>query len=165
MLEIGKRKADAGNEVIVGLGVRADVMYGAPKPRAFRLGPALELRTVDFKSLEAAAGGGILIPLPGDCPIGLYGLIGAAARKGAPDGMVGIGTVTWGFRGYNYHSWYSYGLNLFFSGRKQIGDEYLVEFTGGVEIDMTFTTLIPLMAIKNYITGGDPFENVENTEE
>lgn len=158
-LEFGKRKADAGDQFIVGLGFKADLMFGAPKPRAFRIGPAVELRTVDFASLEAAAGGGILIPLPGDCPIGLYGMIGAAARKNAPDGMVGIGTVTWGFRGYNYHSWYGYALNLYGSGRKHIGDEDLVEWTGGVEVDITFTTLVPLMAIRNFITGGDPYEN------
>jgi hypothetical protein len=157
-LEFGKRKADVGDEFIVGVGVVADVMFGAPKRRSFRIGPALELRTVDFASLEAAVGGGILIPLPGDCPIGLYGLVGAAARKDAPDGAVGIGKVTWGYRGYNYHSWYGYGLNVYGAGRKHLGDGDLVEWTGGVEVDVQFTAIIPMMAIRNFFSGGDPYE-------
>jgi hypothetical protein len=159
-LELGKRKADAGDELIVGLGLVGDVMFGAPKPKAFRIGPTVELRTVDFASLEAAAGLGMLVPLPAEFAIGLYGLVGAAARKHAPDGMVGIGKVTLGFRGYPYKGgWYAYGLNAYGSGRKHIGDEDLVEWTGGVEVDMMFTALIPLLSIRNFVSGGDPYEN------
>lgn len=158
-LELGKRNADAGDEFIVGLGLVADVLFGAPKPKTFRIGPAIELRTVDFASLEAAAGAAISIPLPAEFAIGLYGLVGAAARKHAPDGMVGIGKVTMGFRGYPYKGgWYGYGLNLYGSGRKHIGDEELVEWTGGVEVDVMFTALIPLLSIKNFMSGDDPFE-------
>jgi hypothetical protein len=159
-LELGKRKADAGDELIVGLGLVGDVMFGAPKPKAFRVGPTVELRTVDFASLEAAGGLGMLVPLPAEFAIGLYGLVGAAARKRAPDGMVGIGKVTLGFRGYPYKGgWYAYGLNAYGSGRKHIGDEDLVEWTGGVEVDMTFTALIPLLSIRNFVSGGDPYES------
>jgi hypothetical protein len=160
-LEFGKRTADAGDEFIVGLGAKADVMFGRAKPKQFRIGPAMELRTVDFHSLEAAAGGGFLVPTGGETAFGLYGLLGAAARKSAPDGMVGIGTVTWGFRGYPYNHWYGYGLNLYASGRKHIGDENLVEWTGGVEVDIQFTVLVPLLGMYNLITGGDPYEDEE----
>jgi hypothetical protein len=41
--------------------------------------------------------------MPSDAAIGLTALLGSAIRKGdLPDGLVGIGTVTWGFRGYDY---------------------------------------------------------------
>ena len=135
-------------------------MFGAPKPRSFRIGPAVELRTMNLQTAEAAGGAGILIPMPGDAPIGLNGLIGYAHRKDyRPDGLVGIGTVTWGFRGYNYHSWYGYALNLFFSGRKHLGDDAKwVEFTGGIEVDIEFTAIIPMRGIITFIKGGDPHE-------
>jgi hypothetical protein len=158
-LEIGKRRAQAGDEVVVALGLRADVMFGPARAGAFRIGPAIELRTADFHTAEAAAGAGLLIPIFDSYPIGLYGLIGAATRKHAPDGAVGIGTATWGFRGYNYKGWYAYGLNLFVSGRKHLGEEPLNEITAGVEIDMQFTTIIPGAAIYNLFHGGDPHEN------
>ena len=157
-LELGQRNLDDGKrEFLIGGGVRGDAMFGAARPRAFRIGPAFELRTMAFETLEGAIGAGVLIPMPGDCPIGLTGLLGSAVRKGEkPDGLVGIGTVTWGFRGYNYNSWYGYGLNLFFSGRKHLGDEHLVELTGGLEVDVVFTTIIPGRAIAMFLKGGDP---------
>jgi hypothetical protein len=141
-------------------------MFGRAKPKQFRIGPAIELRTVNFRSLEAAVGPGMLIPLPGELAFGLYGLIGAAARHQAPDGMVGIGTVTFGFRGYPYKGgWYGYGLNFYGSGRKHIGDESLVEWSGGVEVDVLFTAIIPILAIRNFVTGGDPYEDAKAQEE
>lgn len=158
--ELGLRDRGTKNEVAWGAGFRGDAMFGAAKPKSFRIGPAFELRTMEFRSAEAALGAGILIPMPGDCPIGVSGAIGHAIRKGdRPDGLIGIGTATWGFRGYNYHSWYGYGLNLFFSGRKHLGDETLIEFTGGLEIDVAFTTIIPARGILTFIKGGDPYED------
>ena len=163
VLDIGVRKfeTDEGKEkqVIAGVGLRGDVMYGRPRPRSFRIGPAFELRTKSLDSMEAALGAGILIPLPGDLPIGLTGLVGPAVRKGdeLKDGLVGIGTVTWGVRTYNYDRWYGYAINLFFSGRKQLNEE-LIEYTGGIEVDIVFTTIIPAAAIWNFVKGGDPYE-------
>lgn len=158
-LEVGVRKFDGEREIIVATGVRGDAMFGWPRPKSFRIGPAFELRTANFATLEGSLGAGLLIPLPGDMPIGLTGLIGPVWRASArePEGWVGTGTVTWGYRGYNYRSWYGYGLNLFFSGRKQLGED-LVEFTGGIEVDFVFTTIIPITAIVNYVSHGDPYE-------
>jgi hypothetical protein len=164
VLDIGVRKFDdaAGEQqkqVIAGVGLRGDAMYGWPRPKSFRIGPAFELRTMSLDSLEAAAGAGILIPMPGDLPIGLTGLLGGVVRKGdeLKDGLVAIGTATWGVRSYNYQHWYGYALNLFFSGRKQLNDE-VIEFTGGIEVDIVFTTIIPGAAIWNFIKSGDPYE-------
>ncbi len=157
-LGIGQRKAEVQDEVVFETGWRGELMFGKPKPRSFRIGPGFELRTADFQTVEAAGGGGILIPMPGDFPFGLTGLIGYAARKRAPDAPVGIGTLTWGYRGYNYHHWYGFGLNLFVSARRDLSGPDLTEITGGIEIDVMFTTLIPLMFIRTWIMGGDPNE-------
>jgi hypothetical protein len=158
-LEFGKRFTDDGKEGIVGFLGRADAMFGAPKPRSFRIGPVLEGRTVDFYSIEAGAGMGILIPFPGDCPIGISGLLTGALRREAPDGLNAAGIVTWGYRGYNYHHWYGYALNAFGSFRRNITGPEVIEASGGIEIDILFTTIIPFMAIKDWMTGEDPHED------
>lgn len=159
-VDFGQRRFESDKDFIYGLGMRGDVMFGRARPRSFRVGPALELRTVKLKTAEAALGAGVLIPMPGDMPIGLYGLLGSATRKGdLPDGAVGIGTVTWGFRGYNYHSWYGYAINAFFSARKHLGDEDLLEMSGGIEVDFVFSALIPSRAMLNFIRRGDPYDN------
>ncbi|MDB4989491.1 MAG: hypothetical protein JWN04_4669 [Myxococcaceae bacterium] len=158
-LEFGKRTAASGDKFIVAVGLRADVTFGRAKPGQFRLGPAVEFRTANFHSLEAAAGGCVLVPTGGETTLGLYGLFGAATRIHAPDGPVAIGTVTWGYRSYAYNeNWYGYGLNLFGSYREHIGTEPLHEITGGLEVDMMFTTLIPIAAIANFFSSDDPYE-------
>jgi hypothetical protein len=162
-LDIGVRKYELSGErhkdVIAGIGARGDAMFGWPRPRSFRMGPAFELRTMSLDSLEAAAGLGMLVPITADWPLGLYGMIGPVVRKGDAlhDGFVGSGTVTWGIRSYNHQSWYGYAINLFFSGRKQLNQD-IVEFTGGVEVDLMFLTVIPALAIMNFIKSGDPYE-------
>jgi len=157
--EVGVQHFEDQKEVIIGFGLRGDAMFGWPRPRSFRVGPAFELRSMDLDTLEGALGAGVLIPITADLPLGLTGLIGPGLRRGdaISDGLVGIGTVTWGLRSYNHQSWYGYGLNLFFSGRKQLNED-LVEYTGGVEIDFVFTTIIPGAAILNFIRNGDPYE-------
>jgi hypothetical protein len=158
-LEVGKRDADSGDKIFAGLGLVADVTFGRAKPKAFRIGPAIELRSVNFGTLEAAAGPAVLIPLPGELYIGLYGLAGAAVRKKAPDGLTGIGKVTFGFRAYPYDAWYGYGLNVYGAGRKAINsDESLVEWSGGVEVDIEFTVITPLLFMRNVFTAHDPYE-------
>lgn len=157
-MEVGKRWSETDNTVIFGAGLRGELLWGKPKPRSFRLGPAFELRSVDFRSAEGAVGAGLLIPMPGDFPFGLTGLVGYAARNRLPDAPVGIGTLTWGYRGYNYHHWYGYGLNLFVSARRDLSGPDFAEVTGGIEIDVMFTTIIPLFFVRTWATGGDPDE-------
>lgn len=156
--EAGKRWSQTDRSAIFGMGLRSEVLWGKPKPRAFRVGPALELRSVDFRSIEAAAGAELLIPMPGDLPFGVTGLVGYAARKRMPDAPVAIGTLTWGYRGYNYHHWYGYGLNLFVSARRDLGGPDFAEITGGIELDVMFTTIIPLLFLRTWATGGAPDE-------
>ncbi len=157
ILGVGKRTTDAGGDVIFPAGFRGEAMFGPPRHRTFRFGPALELATTDFRSLEAALGAGVLIPT-GDFAFNLNGLVGYAWRKNAPEGLMGIGTLTWGYRGYNYHSWYGYGLAAFVSARHSITGDDVLEITGGVEVDILFTTIIPVLFIKNLFTSDDPHQ-------
>jgi hypothetical protein len=154
----GKRFAEVLDQPIFTTVLRSEALFGAPEPRRFRIGPALELRTADFASLEAALGGSIAIPMPGDFPLGLTGLLGYGARRQAPDAPVGIATLTWGYRGYNYHSWYGYGLNVFVSARRDLSGEPLAEITGGIEVDLAFVALVPILGVRNVIASEDPDE-------
>jgi hypothetical protein len=159
-LGFGKRIEENSEEMIVELTLDSDMLIGPARHNAFRFGLAGEGRTTDLHSIEGAGGLSLLIPLPISMSMQITGLVGLAWRAGdAPDGWMGIGKTTLGYRGYNYHGWYSYGLNLYFSGRKQLNDDYLVEFSGGVQVDMLFTTVIPFLAIKNALTKGDPHED------
>jgi hypothetical protein len=157
LFEVGKRFSEREDEIILPAGLRGEAMFGPPRHRAFRFGPALELRTADFASLEAALGVGVLVPT-GDFAFNLNGLIGYAERKQAPDGAVGIGTLSWGYRGYNYHSWYGYGLSMFVSARHSLTGDDVLEITGGIEVDVLFTTIIPVLFIKNLFTSDDPHD-------
>src|SRR5690606_10625610 len=118
-LGAGKRFADIEDEVGFDTGLRAEAMFGAPRHRSFRIGPALEVRTLDFATIEAGLGAGMLVPT-GDFALGVVGLVGYAERKGAPDGLMAIGNLSWGYRGYNYHSSYGWGLHVYASARKNL---------------------------------------------
>jgi hypothetical protein len=158
VLGAGKRFTDAGDKAVFDLALRGDTMFGQAKPRVFRLGPAFELRSVNFASLEAALGGGVSVPLPGDYRIGLAGMLGYATRKHAPDAPLGITTFTLGYRGYNYDSWYAWGLNFFVSARKDLRGAPLAEISAGIEVDIMFAAVIPILSIRNYLRAGDPDE-------
>jgi hypothetical protein len=153
----GKRFAHVGDDVVFDTALRGEAMFGPPHHRAFRWGPAFELRTANWQSIEGAAGAGVLVPT-GDFALGLTGLVGYAARKRAPDGAVGIGTLSWGYRGYNYHHWYGWGLHAYVSGRHSLTGDDVLEITGGFEIDIMFTTIIPILFIKNLFTSDDPHQ-------
>jgi hypothetical protein len=157
-LGAGKRWVEPEDEVVFETALRSEALFGPPRHRTFRIGPALELRTIDFQSLEANAGLAALVPT-GDFAFVVTGLVGYAERKRAPDGAVGAGTLTWGYRGYNYHGIYGWGLHLFASARHSLTGPDVFEVTGGIEIDVMFTTLIPALAIKNMFSSGDPHQN------
>ncbi|MFT3923449.1 MAG: hypothetical protein QM778_13015 [Myxococcales bacterium] len=161
-LSFGQRRTDRSydpNYFITALSLTGDMLWGPARHGTFRFGPAFEARTTNLSTLEGAYGLTLQVPLPLSMALTANGMIGLAWRAHAEDGWMGIGTVTLGYRSYNYHGWYGYGLNLFFSGRKQINDDYLVEYTGGVEVDMLFVTVIPYMAIRNWLNKGDPHED------
>jgi len=72
---------------------------------------------------------------------------------------MGIGIISWGWRGYNYHGAYGWALNVFFSDRKSLSGTEVVEFTGGVECDLQIIVVAPLLAARNALWGKDPFES------
>jgi hypothetical protein len=154
----GKRWSEPDDEIVFETALRSEALFGPPRHRSFRFGPALELRTIDFRSLEANAGVGVLVPT-GDFAFVLTGLVGYAERRGAPDGLVGGGTLSWGYRGYNYHSAYGWGLHLFASARHSLTGGDVFEVVGGIEVDLMFITVIPALAIKNLFTSEDPHQN------
>lgn len=149
---------DAGTEAIFELAVRTELLFGPAKFGSFRVGPAIDLRTNDFVTAEAAGGLAVMLPIATASPLVLTAGAGWASRPGDADGAFALGTLAWGYRSYNHHSAYAFGLQIYASGRVGLDDTARWEITGGVEIDLLFLVAIPSMFFWELLTEGDPDE-------
>lgn len=141
-------------------GIRADFLWGKPGDEHFRIGPAVDLRTAGFHSVEAGAGGSILLPVFRGYPIVLTVTAGYALRRASlgGDGFFLSNTVAWGYRSYNWHSRYGVGFNAFVSTRHHLDQRQAVEVTGGIELDVELAIGIPARALIMLFRGRDPDE-------
>lgn len=144
--------------------LRSEILFGAAGDEHFRVGPALDLRFQRFRTFEAAAGVAVLMPIARGFPIVLTLGAGYAFRDedARPDTFV-LATLAWGYRSYNFHSRYGYGLQVYVSGRVDT-DIGAAEITGGIEIDFGFVALPAIMAVQA-ARRGDPDEPEEEEDE
>ena len=149
---------DDGTEAIFELGVRTELLFGPAKFGSFRIGPAIDLRTSDFVTAEAAGGLAVMLPIATASPLVLTAGAGWASRPGTADGAFALGTLAWGYRSYNHHAAYGYALQIYASGRLGLDDTARWEITGGVEIDLVFLVAIPAIFLWELLTEGDPDE-------
>lgn len=140
------------------LALRADVLLGEAHPGVVRLGPAFDLRTEDFRTLEA--GGGLAIFFPTGLGFGLTTTFagGWGARPEDRDGAFGLAQIAIGYRPYNYFSAYAYAVNLYAGARVQLENERVWEVTMGLEVDLEFVSVIPFMFVYQLARGHDPDE-------
>jgi hypothetical protein len=98
------------------------------------VGPYVEAATLSFHNFDVAAGGEWLLPLRDDLPLVVSG--GALLRDADGKASVGIeGTVFFGSRSYNFHSWYGLAAGLFAQTRILPGSQSTLDFVFGVQID------------------------------
>lgn len=143
--------------------LRSELLFGAPGDEHFRVGPALDLRSQRFRTFEAAAGVAVLLPVARGFPIVLTLGAGYAFRdEDARKDSFFLGTLAWGYRSYNFHSRYGYGLQVYVSSRLDT-DAGAVEITGGVEIDFGIVVLPAIMAVQG-MRRGDPDELGDDPE-
>lgn len=157
---LGSRRVEESKKLIVETHVRADWLWGRPSDRSVRVGPALELRTADFSTLDGAAGGTLLLPMHPGWPLQLSTLFGYSGRfrnygESAP---VFVGTAAFGYRSYNYHGRYGLGINFYATTRVDLHGTRGLEVTGGIEFDLQLGLLIPALMIKTAANKGDPDE-------
>jgi hypothetical protein len=135
--------------------VRAEVLFGGARSDVVRAGPALDLRTRDFVTVEAALGGALLLPVLSGWPVTVGA--GLGWRLGpAPAGAFALGTATFGFRSYDFHDSYGFALQLYATGRVDLEDPARWEATAGVEIDLELLFVLPARFLWTLITAGDP---------
>lgn len=146
--------------------LRMEVLFGAPGDEHARVGPALELRTWAFDTAEASVGAAVLLPIARGYPLTISATAGYAARSGpTPSGPIGVFTLTWGYRSYNFHGRYGLGLQIFVSGRVRWDEPRQWEVTAGIEIDLEAMIAIPALFLFSLFRGGPPDEPEETTED
>jgi len=141
---------------------RADLLLGEARPATVRFGPAIDLRTEGFRTLEVA--GALAVYLPTGLGFGftLTGGAGWGARPEDRDGAFAMGHVAVGWRPYNYFSAYGYALNAYAAARVQAESEPRAwEITIGVEVDLEVLFAIPAMFFVELARGSDPHEPME----
>lgn len=162
---LGAALGEHEDELLLELGLRTEVLFGAPGDEHARVGPAIEVRSVDFAAVSLSAGAAVLIPTWRGYPIVLSALAGYDFREG-PDAPVGVGTFFWGFRGYDFHDFYGHGIGGYVSTRFDLDRPGAWQITFGVEVDLEFLWLIPALAARMLIAGrGDPDEPEQNGDE
>ncbi len=139
--------------------LRTELLFGAPGDEHFRVGPALDLRFQRFDTVEVAGGAAVLFPIARGYPLVLTAGAGYAFRaQPQDDGGFLLGTLAWGYRSYNFHSFYGLGLQIYVSARAHLDDLGRYEITAGVEIDLAALFVIPAMFFISLIRGGPPDE-------
>lgn len=147
------------------LAVRLDVLVGEDRASRVRLGPALDLRTAGFSTLEGALGLSVVLPVAGDFVLGGSVLAGAAARLPGADGQrdaaIAIVTLRGGYQPYDHFDAYSMGLHVYASGRWGFFGAESWEATIGIEVDLELLFVTPGRFIVLALSGGDPDEPIE----
>ena len=145
----------------------ADLSFGPRLADTVRVGPSLELRTNDLTTAEVTLGGSVLLPVVPALPLVLTVALGYASRRddgtaaGALDGADGalaLARAAFGYRPYNYLSRYGYGLQLYVDLRRSVTGPERWEVSGGLEADLEFVFVIPVLFVVTWLRGGDPDE-------
>ncbi|MCB9595694.1 MAG: hypothetical protein H6719_23430 [Sandaracinaceae bacterium] len=139
-------------------GLHADLLFGEATDEVVRFGPALDVRTEDFRTLEV--GGGLAVLWPTGSGFGFTTMLGAGwgARPEDRDGAFGLGRIAFGWRPYDYFSAYAWTAGVYAAGRVQLEGDRAWEITVGVEVDLELLVAIPFMFFVELARGHDPDE-------
>jgi hypothetical protein len=123
-------------------GLRGDVLEWRERDADFGFGPYVEvLTTSSFHDLELGAGASLLIPvhpyLPVVASLGPY--MRDTSAWGWEPGL--SGSLFWGSRSFNYHSWYGLSAGLVLGGRYGLGPSHEVSTTLSVALDLELVAL------------------------
>jgi hypothetical protein len=161
----GAALGEQDHHPVFDLAWRSELLFGARGDQYPRTGPAIEIRTETFDSIELASGPALLIPTWRGFPIVLTALAGYAFRDGPDDAPIGVGTFAWGYRGYDHHGFYGLGLMAYVTTRFDLDEPSRWQITFGIEVDLEILFVVPILALKMLFTRGDPDEPDEEEEE
>jgi hypothetical protein len=160
---------DAAPGALFELALRAEALFGPPFADRFRIGPALDLRSASFRSLELAAGAMALVPLGSDFAVTAMLGAGYALRDpyepllpGGPpqgrDGALAVATLAGTYRPYDHFDAYGHGISLYASGRAAFAGWESWELTVGLEIDLELVVWSPIAFLVTALSARDPAE-------
>ncbi len=144
--------------------LRSDLLFGEARPAQVRFGPAIDLRTEGFRTLELAGGLALLLPIDSGFALTVTAGAGWGARPEGRDGALALGQLAVGWRPYNYFSAYSWAINFYAGARAQLMEPRVWEVTAGIEIDLEILFVIPVMFVVELARAGDPDEPLEEPE-
>jgi hypothetical protein len=130
------------------LGGRASVLFLRNRGSDMAIGPYVDVATAGFHNVDLGAGAEWLLPVRDDLPLVLSA--GAFWRNGDDrswsPGMEG--TVFFGSRSYNFHSWYGMAAGLFAQSRWIPSSPATLDLVFGVQIDGELLALPAILVIE-----------------
>jgi hypothetical protein len=126
---------------VLHLGARADVLLLRARERDMAVGPYLDVATAGFHDVDAGGGGEWLLPLTEDFSV--LGAGGGFLRSGAGrDWAPGAeGTLFFGSRSYNFHSWYGLAVGAFVQSRWVPATPATLDIVAGVQLDVALLAM------------------------
>ena len=128
------------------LGGRASVLLLRNRGADMAVGPYVDVATASFDDLDLGGGAEWLLPVRDDLPLVLSA--GAFSRNGDgrswSPGMEG--TVFFGSRSYNFHSWYGLAAGLFAQTRWIPSSPSTLDLVFGVQVDGELL-LLPILLL------------------
>jgi hypothetical protein len=123
------------------LGGRGSVLFLRERGADMAVGPYVDWATASFQNIDLGGGVEWLLPVRDDLPLVLSG--GLFVRDG--DGRSwspGVeGTLFWGSRSYNFHSWYGLAAGIFAQTRWVPASPSTLDLVFGVQIDAEILAL------------------------
>jgi hypothetical protein len=117
------------------LGGRGSILFLRNRGADMAIGPYVDVATASFHNVDLGGGAEWLLPVRDDLPLVLSA--GAFWRNG--DGRSWTpgmeGTIFFGSRSYNFHSWYGMAAGLFAQSRWIPSSPSTVDLVFGVQID------------------------------
>jgi hypothetical protein len=128
-------------------GGRADVLFLRSRGSDMAIGPYVDAATASFHDFDAGGGIGWLLPVRDDLPFVLSA--GAFARTGEGRAWApGLeGTLFWGSRSYNYHSWYGLAAGLFAQVRFVPSAPEQTDLVFGLQVDGELLIMPPILIL------------------
>jgi hypothetical protein len=128
------------------LGARADLLLLRSRERDMAVGPYADIATAGFHDVDTGGGAEWLVPLTEDFSAVAAG--GVFARSGAGrDWAPGAeGTLFFGSRSYNFHSWYGLAVGAFAQTRWIPASPATFDVVVGVQLDVALLALPFLFA-------------------
>jgi hypothetical protein len=127
-------------------GGRGDVLFLRSRGSDMAIGPYVDIATSSFHDVDMGGGLEWLLPVRDDLPFVLSGGVFARDGEGRRWAPGVEGTVFWGSRSYNYHSWYGLAAGLFAQSRYVPSDPEQADLVFGIQIDGEIL-LMPSMLI------------------